>query len=109
MLFRSVASKGRLTVALDITVTPELEAEGHAREFVNRIQKIRKDADFELTDRVLVKVVASESLTKSLAAFKPYICAEILADTLEFTNAISNGVDVEINDETIKVDVTKKG
>lgn len=105
----TVASKGRLTVALDITVTPALESEGHAREFVNRIQKIRKDADFELTDRVLVKVVASESLTKSLAAFKPYICAEILADTLEFTNAISNGIEVEINDETIKVDVTKKG
>ncbi len=105
----TVASKGRLTVALDITVTPALESEGHAREFVNRIQKIRKDADFELTDRVLVKVVASENLTKSLAAFKPYICAEILADTLEFTNAISNGIEVEINDETIKVDVTKKG
>jgi isoleucyl-tRNA synthetase len=105
----TVASKGRLTVALDITVTPELESEGHAREFVNRIQKIRKDAGFELTDRVLVKVVASESLTKSLATFKTYICAEILADSLDFTNAISNGTEVEINDETIKVDVTKKG
>ncbi|NDE77854.1 MAG: isoleucine--tRNA ligase, partial [Chitinophagaceae bacterium] len=105
----TVASKGRLTVALDITVTPELESEGHAREFVNRIQKIRKDAGFELTDRVLVKVVASESLTKSLATFKTYICAEILADSLDFTNAMSNGTEVEINDETIKVDVTKKG
>jgi len=105
----TVASKGRLTVALDITVTPELESEGHAREFVNRIQKIRKDAGFELTDRVLVKVVASEGLTKSLAIFKTYICAEILADTLDFSNSISDGTEVEINDEIIKVDVTKKG
>jgi len=105
----TVASKGRLTVALDITVTPELESEGHAREFVNRIQKIRKDAGFELTDRVLVKVVASEGLTKSLATFKTYICAEILADTLDFSNSISDGTEVEINDEIIKVDVTKKG
>jgi len=105
----TVASKGRLTVALDITVTPELESEGHAREFVNRIQKIRKDAGFELTDRVFVQVVASEGLTKSLATFKTYICAEILADSLDFSNAIINGTDVEINDETIKVVVTKKG
>ena len=105
----TVASKGRLTVALDITVTPELESEGHAREFVNRIQKIRKDAGFELTDRVLVQVAASEGLTKSLATFKTYICAEILADTLDFSNVISNGTEVEINDETIKVGVTKKG
>ncbi len=105
----TVASKGRLTVALDITVTPELESEGHAREFVNRIQKIRKDAGFELTDRVLVQIAASEGLTKSLATFKTYICAEILADTLDFSNVISNGTEVEINDETIKVGVTKKG
>jgi isoleucyl-tRNA synthetase len=76
---------------------------------VNRIQKIRKDAGFELTDRVLVQVVASEGLTKSLATFKTYICAEILADRLDFSNTISDGIEVEINDEIIKVDVTKKG
>jgi isoleucyl-tRNA synthetase len=58
---------------------------------------------------VLVQVAASEGLTKSLATFKTYICAEILADTLDFSNVISNGTEVEINDETIKVDVTKKG
>jgi isoleucyl-tRNA synthetase len=105
----TVAGKGKLTVALDITVTPELEAEGHAREFVNRIQKIRKDAGFELTDRVLVKVQASAGLTNSLASFKTYICDEILADSLEFFNEMSQVTTIEINEETIQVQVTKKG
>jgi isoleucyl-tRNA synthetase len=105
----TVAGKGKLTVALDITITPELEAEGHAREFVNRIQKIRKDAGFELTDRVLVKVQASAGLTNSLVSFKTYICDEILADSLEFSNEMSQVTTIEINEETIQVQVTKKG
>ena len=105
----TVASKGRLTVALDITVTPELEAEGNARELINRIQKVRKDSGFELTDRIQVQVAASAELTNSLAAFKTYICAEILADTLEFCTEIPNGMEVDINEEIIKLIVTKKG
>ncbi|MBM3412625.1 MAG: isoleucine--tRNA ligase [Bacteroidetes bacterium] len=105
----TVAGKGKLSVALDITVTPKLESEGHAREFVNRIQKIRKDAGFELTDRVLVKVQASADLTSSLASFKTYICDEILADTLEFSNEMANTTTIEINEETLQVQVTKKG
>ena len=105
----TVASKGRLTVALDITVTPELEAEGNARELINRIQKIRKDSGFELTDRIQVQVAAPAGLTNSLAEFKTYICAEILADTLEFCTEIPNGMEVDINEEIIKLIVTKKG
>jgi isoleucyl-tRNA synthetase len=105
----TVAGKGKLTVALDITVTPDLEAEGHAREFVNRIQKIRKDTGFELTDRVLVKVQAPAGLTNSLASFKTYICDEILADSLEFSNEMDQVTTIEINEETIQVQVTKKG
>lgn len=105
----TVASKGRLTVALDITVTPELEAEGNARELVNRIQKIRKDSGFELTDRIQVRVGAPAALTDSLAKFKTYICAEILAETLELSTDIPNGVEVDINEQIIKLDVTKKG
>src|SRR5262245_22932660 len=58
----TVANKGSLTVALDITVTPELEAEGNAREFVNRIQKIRKDSGFELTDRVELQVAVANGM-----------------------------------------------
>jgi len=104
-----VANKGSLTVALDITVTPELEAEGNAREFVNRVQKIRKDSGFELTDRVEVGVNASGQLKDSLARFKDYICAEILADKLEFEPGIPNGTQIEINDVLLNVIVSKKG
>ncbi|MGZ5134881.1 MAG: isoleucine--tRNA ligase, partial [Flavitalea sp.] len=79
----TVAGKGSLTVALDVTITPELQAEGNAREFVNRIQKIRKDSGFELTDRIDVIVAAPNGMKDSLTTFNTYICAEILADKLE--------------------------
>jgi len=105
----TVANKGPLTVALDITVTPELEDEGNAREFVNRIQKIRKESGFELTDRIQVKVAASNGLKNSLAQFNDYICAEILADKLELVSEIDDGIEIEINDIFLKVIVSKKG
>jgi isoleucyl-tRNA synthetase len=105
----TVANKGSLTVALDITVTPELENEGNAREFVNRIQKIRKESGFELTDRITVKVAASNGLKNSLAQFNDYICAEILADKLELVTEIEDGTEIEINDTSLKVIVLKKG
>jgi len=105
----NVAGKGSLTVALDLTVTPELEAEGNAREFVNRIQKIRKDSGFELTDRVVLKVAADDNLKDSLARFKDYICAEILADTLEFVPELKEGTEIGINDVLLNVIVSKKG
>ena len=105
----TVANKGPLTVALDITVTPELENEGNAREFVNRIQKIRKESGFELTDRIVVKVAASNGLKNSLAQFNDYICAEILADSLELVPEIEDGTEIEINDISLKVIVLKKG
>jgi isoleucyl-tRNA synthetase len=105
----TVANKGSLTVALDITVTPELEAEGNAREFVNRIQKIRKDSDFELTDRIDVKVAAPNGLKESLARFKDYICAEILADKLELVSELEEGTEIDVNDISLKVNVLKKG
>ena len=105
----TVASKGSLTVALDITITPELEHEGNAREFVNRIQKIRKDSGFELTDRINVKVSATNGLKESLAQFKDYICAEILADKFDLVPEMEDGTEIEVNDISLKVIVSKKG
>jgi len=107
----TVANKGMLTVALDITVTPELEAEGNAREFVNRIQKIRKEQGFELTDRIEVKVIAANGMKNSLAQFKDYICAEILADKLEIVPEIpveTISIRIDINDVLLNVIVSKK-
>ncbi|MFI5155663.1 MAG: class I tRNA ligase family protein, partial [Chitinophagales bacterium] len=103
-----VAGKGLLTVALDIQMTPELENEGNARELVNRIQKIRKDNGFELTDRILVKIAEAEDIKESITQFNHYICAEILADKLEIVPEITNGTEIEVNDVPIKVFVTKK-
>jgi len=105
----TVAGKGSLTVALDVTITHELEAEGHAREFVNRIQKIRKDSGFELTDRVEIRVAAPDGLKDSLAQFKTYICAEILADTLDIVPELKEGTEIDINDVLLNVIVSKKG
>lgn len=109
----TVANKGSLTVALDVTVTPELEAEGNAREFVNRIQKIRKDSGFELTDRIEVTVTAANGMRESLTQFKDYICAEILADKLEIVPEIPDGtapmaIGIEVNDISLKAIVLKK-
>ncbi|MGZ8517145.1 MAG: isoleucine--tRNA ligase, partial [Chitinophagaceae bacterium] len=97
----TVASKGSLTVALDVTITPELEAEGNAREFVNRIQKIRKDSGFELTDRIDVIVAATNGMKDSLALFNTYICAEILADKLEIVPEMQDGTVIELNDVSL--------
>jgi isoleucyl-tRNA synthetase len=103
-----VATKGSLTVALDIKVTPELENEGNARELVNRIQKIRKDNGYDLTDRILVKIAEAAELKQSITQYNHYICAEILADKLELVPEIANGTEIEVNDIPLKVFVTKK-
>lgn len=104
-----VANKEDLTVALDVTITPDLENEGNAREFVNRIQKIRKDNGYELTDRILVKVLQEEAINTSITEFNDYICAEILADKLELVPDMAGGTEVEVNEIPLKVFVTKKG
>jgi len=103
-----VANKGPLTVALDVTVTPELINEGNARELVNRIQKIRKESGFELTDRISVKLADAKELKPAITEFNDYICAEILADKLELVTEMPSGTEIEINDIPLKVLVTKK-
>lgn len=104
----SVAAKGNLTVALDITLTDELKQEGDAREFVNRIQNIRKESGFELTDRIFVTVEENESVRNSLNQFKNYICAEILADSLDFVPRLEKAFEIEVNEALLKVSVNKK-
>ena len=103
-----IAGKGSLTVALDISITEILQNEGNAREFVNRVQNIRKDNNFELTDRIDVTVNENEALQPSLIQFKDYICREILADSLEFVPFQNNGIQIEVNDSPLTVNVLKK-
>jgi len=102
-----VANKGILTVALDISITKELEEEGLAREFVNRIQKIRKDSDFALTDRINVTIEMNKLLKSALNNYNSYICTEILADNLNFSDEIVDGFEIEVNNQQLKVLINK--
>jgi isoleucyl-tRNA synthetase len=79
-----VASEGGITVALDITLSPELKAEGLAREVVNRIQNMRKDSGFEVTDRIAVQIQTTDVITEAIKQFEQYICAEVLANSIQF-------------------------
>ena len=80
-----VASEGGITVALDITLSPELKAEGIAREIVNRIQNMRKDTGLEVTDRIVVQIQTTDVITDAIKQFEQYICTEVLANTIQFT------------------------
>ena len=104
-----IAVKGPLTVALDIIITDDLKKEGHAREFVNRIQNIRKDSGFNLTDRIDVMVCENGGLQASLIQYKDYICAEILADSLVFLPVLNDGIEIEVNEVLLTLNVLKKG
>jgi isoleucyl-tRNA synthetase len=104
-----VASRNALTVALDVTITPDLAHEGDARELVNRIQKIRKDLDLALTDLISVEIQSDNHLDTSFTQFKAYICAEILADHISLIDGLDKGVETEINGKLLKINVIKKG
>ena len=105
----SVAVKNALTVALDITLTASLTKEGNARELVNRVQNIRKEANFELTDKILLRIVDNTDLKDSINEFSDYICREILALEIDWVPALEDGVDVEINDQKLRISVLQKG
>ncbi|MEO8086962.1 MAG: isoleucine--tRNA ligase [Bacteroidota bacterium] len=95
-----VANSGSLTVALDITVSPKLKEEGLAREFVNRIQNLRKDRGFAVTDKISLTVLDHAEIKNSLLNNKEYICAEILATSFEIVETMqsSEAVTVEVDD-----------
>lgn len=105
----SVAVKNALTVALDITLSEALLKEGNARELVNRVQNIRKEANFELTDKILLRIVDNTDLKDSINEFSDYICREILALEIDWVPALEDGVDVEINDQKLRISVLQKG
>lgn len=95
-----MASDGKLTVALDTTITPQLEEEGIARELVNRIQNLRKDRNFEVTDKINLKIKKNMAVDSAVKNNFNYICAETLAASLELVEAIDEGeaVNVEVAD-----------
>ena len=105
-----VASEGKLTVALDITITDELRREGVARELVNRIQNIRKESGFEVTDKISVEIEATDLTTPAVESFADYIAQQTLAVDVKAV-ATPNGavvVDSDIDEVPLKIAVTKK-
>jgi len=100
-----VATENGITVALDITVTNELLNEGIARELVNRIQNLRKESNFELTDKINVYFNGNEALQTSVNQFNAYICGEVLAQSIVFQNfTTENPADVYENPVNIRIE-----
>jgi isoleucyl-tRNA synthetase len=102
-----VANSNGITVALDITISEGLKEEGIARELVNRIQNIRKDSGFEVTDKIKVHLQKNSELEKAVKANEAYIKSETLTDTLLFEDALINGADVEFDEIKTKITITK--
>lgn len=104
-----VANEGKLTVALDVTVTDELRYEGIAREFVNRIQNIRKESGFDVTDKITVLIENHELISKAVDRHADYIGSQTLATKVTVVSDFANGNvrEVEIDDMIIKVSVYK--
>jgi len=102
-----VTNLGSLTVALDVTISEELKQEGISRELVNRIQNLRKELNFEVTDRIKVSLQNDNLVSNAVAKNKSYICAEILADELELTDTVTNANKITIDDVELSISVTK--
>ncbi|HNI54455.1 MAG TPA: isoleucine--tRNA ligase [Chitinophagales bacterium] len=102
-----VAPAGTLTVALDITVTDALLFEGHARELVSQLQRMRKDMNLAITDRISVTYHTGAELSQAIEDYKQYICAEILADSLETSDGLSDTGKISVNDIEISIQIKK--
>ena len=102
-----VANEGKLTVALDITVTDELLREGIARELVNRIQNIRKSNGYEIIDKILVEIESRDEIDEAVKEYSGYIATQTLANSVLLTTEISNATELEFDDYTVKVSVKK--
>ena len=103
----TVANEGALTVALDVEVTEELRREGIAREIVKKIQALRKENGFDITDRIAVSLSSSKASDAAVEQFRDYICNQVLADTLVVDSATESNDEIELDDATIKVTVAK--
>jgi isoleucyl-tRNA synthetase len=103
-----VTNLNQLTVALDINLTPQLLAEGNAREFVNKVQNLRKDKDFNVTDRILVEINKVDKFADALNLYKDYICNEILAEQITVNDSLDQYDEIDVNETMIKVKLRKK-
>jgi len=102
----TIAQEGKITVALDIDITPELKNEGVSRLIIKRIQNIRKESGFEITDRIDVVIENHPDLSAAVEVFKEHIATQVLANSLTLGDA-SDGIEVEFGDFKAKISVKK--
>jgi isoleucyl-tRNA synthetase len=102
-----VASSGSITVALDVTLNESLKNEGVARELVNRIQNLRKDSGFEVTDKIDIQLQHDGKVEQAVAQNMEYIKNETLAASLDMVKEVNNGIDIEFDDVTTRLSITK--
>ena len=100
-----VSNDGNLTVALEVELTEDLLNEGMARELINRIQNMRKDAGLEITDRIAIKVSPNDSIAKAIANYEDYVKTQVLADSISVED--NAGTDVEFDNFVVRIQVTK--
>lgn len=103
----TVTSDGKTTVALDLKMTDELKSEGIAREFINRIQNLRKEKDFELTDRISIILEENNPFLEQIKQNEEYISSEVLSNKIEIVSSLSNFNEIDIDDINFKVNVEK--
>ena len=102
-----VANNGQITIALDVTITDELKEEGIAREFVNRIQNIRKSSGFEITDKILVEIEKKAEINAAVEHFAQYIASQVLANEVKLVDSISGATELDFDDYKVNVKVVK--
>ena len=103
-----VTNMGSLTVALDVSITTELKLEGLSRELINRIQNLRKELNFEVTDRISVNLQNDNVIADAVMQNKTYICAETLADDIKLSENIVNGNKIVIEDVELQILISKQ-
>ncbi len=103
----TVANEGALTVALDITVTDELRNEGIARELVKRIQNLRKDSGFEITDRIAIQLEHNQQTDRAVETFGDYISSQVLADSLTIVDNVDDAAELDFDDFKLKANITR--
>jgi isoleucyl-tRNA synthetase len=102
-----VANEGRITVALDITVTDELAKEGVARELVNRIQNLRKSSGYEITDKINIRIEAKAEINDTVRDFGNYIASQTLGKSIELAEKLENATELDLEDYNIRVFIEK--
>lgn len=103
----TVTSDGKTTVALDLTLTEELKSEGIAREFINRVQNIRKEKDFELTDKINITLEENNPYLAQIRQNEDYISSEVLSNKIEIVSSLSNFNEIDIDEQIFKINVEK--